>query len=161
MWKTITNYPNYLISDKGEIFNQRTKQMMKQYKDKDGYLVLNLSHKGSKKQYKVHRLVAQAYLPNPSNLNTVNHINHNKEDNTVSNLEWLSNLDNATEGANSYIRHKGEKATAAKLSMEQAREIREKASIGISRKELATMYKVTTATIGNVINNKVYLEGVG
>lgn len=161
MWKTIKNYPNYLISDNGEVFNQRTKQMMKQHKDKDGYLVLNLSHNGIKKAHKVHRLVAQTYIPNPSNLDTVNHINHNKEDNTVDNLEWLSNKDNATEGANSYTRHKGEKATAAKLSMEQAKDIRAQASLGISRKELASIYGVTTATIGNVINNKVYVEGVG
>lgn len=161
MWKEIENYPNYLISDKGEIYNLRTKQIMKQHPDKDGYMVLNLSHKGAKKCYRVHRLVAQAYIPNPLNLDTVNHINHNKTDNCVDNLEWMNNIDNAKDGNKYSTYYKGEKAKAAKLSMQDARDIRQAYLNGISRKELADKYNVTTATIGNVINNKVYIEGVG
>lgn len=80
--------------------------------------MLNLSNKGVKKIKRVHRLVAEAYIPNPLNLDTVNHLNHNKQDNSVANLEWLSNNDNAKDGRVNRVDYKGEKASAAKLTME-------------------------------------------
>lgn len=156
MVKVIEQFPNYTISDSGEVYNIKKQMIMKQHLDKDGYCVLNLSDYGNKFQVRVHRLVAQAFIPNPHNLATVNHINHIKTDNRVANLEWMSNEDNAKDGWNGKIMPKGEKHPASKLTQQQADQIRIDVANGISRKVLAEQYNVTTATIGNIINNKVY-----
>lgn len=67
---------------------------MKPYKDKDGYLCLGLVSEGKRKQYKVHRLVAFKYLPNPENKPQVNHKDGNPANNTTSNLEWVTGVEN-------------------------------------------------------------------
>ena len=69
--------------------NPREK-ILKQIKDKFGYLHVILCKNGNIKNCKVHRLVAKAFIPNPNNLPTVNHINEDKTDNRVYNLEWMN-----------------------------------------------------------------------
>lgn len=69
-------------------------KMKNQSKKDNGYLITSL-YKGNKGNHKyIHRLVAEAFIPNPSNLPTVNHKNLNKQDNRVENLEWCSYADN-------------------------------------------------------------------
>lgn len=63
--------------------------------DKKGYLRVRTSIAGQKKSYKIHREVAKAFLPNPNNLPQVNHKDGKKNNNTVSNLEWVTNAENA------------------------------------------------------------------
>ena len=69
-------------------------QIMKSHKDKYGYLVILLSKNGIDKNYFIHRLVAETFIPNPDNLPQVNHKSEVKTENFVWNLEWISNMDN-------------------------------------------------------------------
>lgn len=63
---------------------------IKSFKDKDGYLCVSLMNNGKQKTYKIHRLIAETFIPNPNNLPCVNHKDGNKQNNCVSNLEWCS-----------------------------------------------------------------------
>ncbi len=89
-WKPIENFPNYEVSNLGNIRNIFGKQLKLQ-KDNPGYLRVSLLD-SDKKQYtcRVHRLVAIAFLPNIENKPTINHKNRIKSDNNVNNLEWAS-----------------------------------------------------------------------
>lgn len=67
---------------------------MKPYENHKGYLKIGLFKEGKCEKHRIHRLVAQAFIPNPDGLSDVNHIDGNKQNNSVSNLEWVSNRDN-------------------------------------------------------------------
>lgn len=82
----------YTIDTDGNIFSKSKK--MNQTKDKDGYMAIGLSMNGKTYTRKVHRLVAQMFIPNEENKKTVNHINGIKSDNKVSNLEWNTMSEN-------------------------------------------------------------------
>ncbi len=92
--KSISEYPDYLVTKEGVIYSTkyRKPRALKTF-GKDGYSRVSLSS-GSlsikPKCYLVHRLVAQSYIPNPDNLPFVNHIDQDKSNNNVDNLEWCS-----------------------------------------------------------------------
>ncbi len=91
MWKTM--YEKYEISDCGEVRNKNTKRVLKTYIN-GGYKIVCLRLNGKDKQYRVHRLVAEAFIPNSKNKPQVNHKNGIKTDNRAENLEWVTNSEN-------------------------------------------------------------------
>lgn len=96
IWRDITGYEGlYQISNLGNVKslgNNKTRKdkVLKQIKNKSGYLHVNLCKKGKSKIHKTHRLVAQAFLPNPYNFTDVNHKDEVKTNNNVENLEWCT-----------------------------------------------------------------------
>ena len=98
MIRIIENYPNYTISDKGEIVNTNTNKKLKGYIRKDGYVIISLSKGGKKYKCYLHRLVAETFIPNPNNLPQVNHKDEDKSNNDVTNLEWITPKDNCNYG---------------------------------------------------------------
>lgn len=92
-WKDIKDYESkYQISSYGRIKNQKNK-ILKPMFDKN-YLCIDLYKESKRKRFKVHRLVAQAFLNNSKNLAIVNHIDGNKLNNNMDNLEWCTSSEN-------------------------------------------------------------------
>ena len=91
-WRDIKDYPDYQVSNMGRVKSLKfgKEKILKNIKNNYGYLIVNLSKEGEIKVFKVHRLVASAFIDNPNNLPEVNHINEDKTDNRVNNLEWCS-----------------------------------------------------------------------
>jgi hypothetical protein len=92
--KQINDYPNYVIYENGTIYSKKRKKFLKQQLNHKGYPVLKLCNNGISKEFFVHRLIAQHYLPNPNNKPQVNHIDGIKTNNTISNLEWVTSKEN-------------------------------------------------------------------
>ena len=98
IWKTVQYAPNYEISNLGNIKNKKTKRLLtinyERLKKDNKRARPGLSHNGKIKGYYLHRIVAEHFLDNPDNLPEVNHIDGDYYNNKLSNLEWISKLDN-------------------------------------------------------------------
>ena len=95
-WRTITEASNYEVSTNGQVRNRTTKKILKGRLSKNGYLQVSIKIDKTQKfcnRY-IHRLVALHFIQNPSNKREVNHIDGNKENNTLSNLEWVTSSEN-------------------------------------------------------------------
>jgi hypothetical protein len=90
----INDYPNYEISNKGRVYNNKTGVLLKPRKDANGYYYVNLCKNGKQKHFCIHRLVAIAFIPNPKNLPCIDHINRIRTDNRLENLRWCSYSEN-------------------------------------------------------------------
>lgn len=95
IWKDIEGYEGlYEISSLGNVRRAPSGRILKQNKNSYGYSHVGLSKEGKVKMICVHRLIANAFIPNPQNKPQVNHIDGNKSNNSISNLEWVSQKEN-------------------------------------------------------------------
>lgn len=92
--KLIQDFPKYSITEDGHVINIETNKVLKPLLNKVGYLQLGLYISGKQTRKYLHRLIAEAFIPNPENKPEVNHIDGNKQNNSISNLEWVTPSEN-------------------------------------------------------------------
>lgn len=92
---------NYAVTNDGRVYSYKTNKFLTLLPNKYGYLKAHLRHEGKEYKVSVHRLVAEAFIENPEGKSEVNHIDEDKTNNTVSNLEWCTRLENIRWGTGS------------------------------------------------------------
>lgn len=124
-WLDIENWPKYKISNLGRVYSFKSNRCLKttpHYKNK--YLQVTLSKPSKIKTFRVHRIAADHFIPNPNNYLEVNHIDGNKNNNTISNLEWVTRCQNMSHARNSgLIDISGENNPMVKLTNIQVKQI--------------------------------------
>lgn len=94
MWKVLKRNSNYCVNEQGEVLSLRKNKVLSPKRNWDGYLRVQLWEHNSCEYVSIHRLVAEEFIPNPMNKPFVNHIDGNKSNNSVNNLEWCTQQEN-------------------------------------------------------------------
>jgi hypothetical protein len=146
----------YLIDFNGDIYRDNKK--LKPINAGDGYYQIGVFKNGVRKLMYIHRMVAETYIPNPNNKPQVNHINGDKGDNRVKNLEWVSSSENIEHAFKIGLRtDRGENHYKSKLSMVEVLYIRNNyipRHKQFGNKSLSEKFNVSTSTISLIINEK-------
>lgn len=94
VWAPIDECSRVFVSSFGRLINMRTFELCKPSNDNRGYLIYRYQSNNKRIRHKVHRLVAQKFIPNPENKPIVDHINSDKQNNHISNLRWATHSEN-------------------------------------------------------------------
>jgi hypothetical protein len=97
-WRPVLGFEgDYLISNDGRVWSNHSNKILRN-KCSQGYQYVSLCSQGFRQERRIHRLVAEAFIPNPENKPTVNHVNEVKADNRVENLEWATTQEQNVHG---------------------------------------------------------------
>ena len=174
VWRNIKGYEDlYQVSNLGrvkslsrKIFNGKNyyiskEKILKPAKDKDGYVQVLLYKNNRHKTYKVHRLVAMAFLPNPNNLPQINHKDENKQNNYTSNLEWCTPKYNQNYGNRN---KKSSESLKGRTLSEETKKKMSKSHIGIHLGSLSpkydTGYKIQCLETGEINTVRYFSEKI-
>ena len=146
-WKTISYEDAYEVSNKGRVRNKSSKHIKSLRFDRYGYVRVTLYPSG--KTYTIHRLVAKAFLEGEGE--QVNHINGDKTDNSVGNLEWCSASHNARH-RDKVLSSKwvGQMNPSARLSVDVVRKIKYGEYLNLSNKEVGDIFKVSAEQVRRI-----------
>ena len=162
IWRDIKSFEgHYQISNYGrtKTFAKGKIKILKPRVDTDGYLMAILCVNGKHKQFKVHRLVAETFIPNPENKETVNHIDGCKMNNFVENLEWATRTENNQHAVRIGLMKSGSAHRDAKLTDEQIRWCRRVHISGdkeFGTNALARKFNVSRSVIYYLLKYKTY-----
>ena len=147
----------YFISENGDVLNSTSGRMLKHQDNGNGYKKVIMTNKGVQIQRYVHRLVAELYIPCIKNKNQVNHIDGDKNNNSLSNLEWVNNSENQIHAHKTGLKKSGNKIWNGKFSAEDLAKIKDLDAKGMKRCLIAKEMNCSKSTISDILNNKRYL----
>lgn len=162
MTKPVAGYEGlYEVGEDGSVYSVRKRKLLKQIIMPSGYSYVHLCDgKHHTKLARTHRLVADAFLEKEAGKDHVNHINGNKTDNRLVNLEWCSNLQNTRHAMRTGLFNPvGEHNPSAKLTKRQVEEIRsqyEKGSRANGAKALGRIYGISDVMVGKIVRHECW-----
>ena len=89
-WRQVIEHPNYEVNEFGQIRHKKRKQILSPRSNNGGYQYVNFKVDGKNTNFAVHRIVANAFIPNPNGYTEINHKDYDKTNNCVENLEWVN-----------------------------------------------------------------------
>ncbi len=153
-WISIPNHANYSINIQGQVKNNTTGKLISVAVGKIGYYKVNLWSKNKYKTLYIHRILADIFLPKLNGKTFINHIDGNKLNNNLSNLEWCNAKHNSIEAIRIGLVPLGEKRKGSKLSNEDALTIYNLVHSGISRAVLSKMFGISKTQISQIKNKR-------
>jgi hypothetical protein len=156
-WEPILNYEKfYLANQNGQIKGIIKNKVLKGSFGSTGYKHIVLSKNGKYKTKDVHRIVAETFIPNPFNLKYVNHIDGNKANNSVNNLEWVTARENTKHATLLGLKKdSGSNSKNSKLKERDIYEIRKLSkSKSKTNKEISSLYNINKDYVSMIINKK-------
>lgn len=159
IWKDCVNYEDYfMVSNLGNVWSKRTNKILSPTKSKTGYLYICTKFGGRLGEYKsirLHRMVAMTFLDNPNNFPIINHIDGNKQNNCVDNLEWCTYSHNTLHAIKlGRLKVRGEESKSSKLTTKQVYEILSLLKSGLRQQDIANMYGVARKAICKISTGK-------
>lgn len=152
-FKQIEKFPNYEVSNLGNVRNAVSKKFMAFSINEFGYCIITLRDGVGTKTIKVHRLVAMAFIENPERKFCINHKDGNKQNNRADNLEWSTYSENMkhayANGLNRTVGKKGGSSHFAKLTPEQVAQIRSLKGKK-TQKEIGQMFGVGQSQVSKI-----------
>jgi hypothetical protein len=158
IWLPMKGYEGrYEVSSLGRVYSSRG-CMMKVNKTKLGYMKMNLSEGGFIRSTRLHRAVAMTFLGNPEGKKEVNHIDGDKSNNRVDNLEWCTSSENKFHAVRTGLlpTKSGSCSSRAKLSDTEVDFLRYFASKGFTQVELSGIFGISKSVTSNIINYVTY-----
>lgn len=162
-WKDIPGFNSYQVSNlgnirtigrmvvnKGQFERKISARNLAPMNNGRGYLAASIQIKGQgKKNLYIHRLVASLFIPNPDNLPEVNHIDGDKSNNNISNLEWVSTQQNRDHAVRTGLIRRGERIHSSKLTADQVLLIYDTVikNPSINKSELGRKYGINCTTV--------------
>ena len=151
--KQIKDYPNYLITTDGRIFNLKKMKFLKKLLNNSGYYHTCLYNENGGKFFLVHRIMAETFLPKDDTRNFVNHIDGNKENNLLCNLEWCTHQENMQHAWKSGLSKTSEKQrqngrNTIHIALKAANELKRKKIIDISNGKIYNSSKEAAFELG-------------
>lgn len=151
-------FNDYLIYEDGTVKSLLTGKLIRKRVGPQGYYQINLCINGKCKTYMFHRLMAEAFIDNSTNLPCVNHIDGNKLNNALDNLEWTTYSENSKHALRTGLTHpaKGKNTKNGRFSDSDIKNIRGLSKQGKSQRQIAALYQVSKSTIQQILEGRAY-----
>jgi len=145
--KEIKEFPGFGITNRSRVVNLENKTLIKPKIDAGGYWRVTVQKDGEKFERRVHRLVALYFIPNPNNLPQVNHIDGDKSNADINNLEWVTPKENSEHASRTGLLRVGEEHSSARITEEQARSILADFNSGMTVSEVRKKHTYASKSI--------------
>lgn len=155
---------DYIVSSDGHLYSTKNIGRGKYHKEitqrlnQDGYAVVTVGPNDHRRTERVHRIIASAFIPNENNLPEVDHIDNDKLNNDITNLQWVTGFENKSKIPFEVrsVSHSGELNGRSKLTSAEVLDIRDRYSNGETIQSISKLYDRGWSTIFNIVKNKTW-----